>query len=222
MACSVDIWTRISRPPPVPYPGLQNAGVRITPRTLTLLQLLTFSLLVIQLFTSLRSVSKSVILVCSLTSAIQVLPLTIARYLTFTGHHTSFAFTAISDGLFLSSGLLNVLLYAYTRPFLFPHTRDSADNRSIEISEFSQSRSDLPSSTILGNTRVVDKDPSLIETKSADPVSVYDAPDMAHPQPGTHPITAHAGDRDIGHNHESSGETLVRRGIPTVNIFDEV
>ena len=54
MARSVDIWTRIARPPPVPYPGLQNAGVRITPRTLTLLQVLMFSLIVIQLFISLR------------------------------------------------------------------------------------------------------------------------------------------------------------------------
>jgi hypothetical protein len=152
---------------------------------------------------------------------ITVLPLTVARYLTFTGHSVPFAFTAISDGLSLSSGLLNVLLYAYTRPFLFPHTRDSADNQSIEIhSAFSQSRSDLPTSTILGNTRVVDRDPSLIELKSADPV--YDAPEMAPHRPGTLPITAHAGDRDIGHNHESSGETLVRRGLPTVNIFDEV
>jgi len=152
---------------------------------------------------------------------ITVLPLTAVRYRTFTGRHTPFAFTVITDGLFLSSGLLNVLLYAYTRPFLFPHTSDSADNQSIAIrSEFSHSRSDLPNSTILGNTRVVDRDPSPIEPKSADPS--YDAPEMAHHQPGTLPITTHAGDRDIGHNHEMSGETLVRRGIPTVNIFAEV
>ena len=130
--------------------------------------------------------------------------MTIARYLDFTGHKQHFAFLAIADALFLSSGLLNVLLYAYTRPFLFP--QDNADNQSIDIrSEFSQSR---PISTILGNTRVVDRDPSPVEPKLADPV--YDAPEMAH-----------AGDRDIGHNHESSGETLVRRG-PTGNIFDEV
>jgi len=152
---------------------------------------------------------------------ITVLPLTVARYLTFTGHKASFAFTIISDSLFLSSGLLNVLLYAYTRPFLFPRTKDSADNQSIaDHSEFSQSRSDLPSSTILDNTRVVDRDPSPIELKSVDPV--YGSPEMAHHEPGTLPITTHAGDRDIGHNHESSGETVVRRGIPTVNIFDEV
>lgn len=144
----------------------------------------------------------------------QVLPLTIARYLDFTGHKQHFAFLAIADGLFLSSGLLNVLLYAYTRPFLFP--QDNADNQSIEIhSVLSHSR---PNSTVLDNTRVVDRDSSPVEPKSADPV--YDVPEMAH-QPGTLPITTHAGDRDIGHNHESSGETLVRRG-PTVNILNEV
>jgi hypothetical protein len=205
-----DTWARISRlrPAPVPYPGLQNASVRITPRALTLLQLLMFSLLlVIRLFTSLRQVSKFVILACSLTSAIQVLPLTVARYLTFTQHQVPFSFTAIADGLFLSSGFLNVLLYAYTRPFLFPHTRDNVDNQSIEIhSEFSQSH------TILDNTRIVDRDPSPIEPNSADPV--YDAPEMAHHQSGALPKMAHASDRFIGHNHESSGETSFRRGLP--------
>ena len=145
--------------------------------------------------------------------------MTVARYLTFTGHHEPVSFIVIADGLFLSSGLLNVLLYAYTRPFLFPNTGDNADDQSIGIhSEFSQNRGDLPNPTILGDTRVVDRDPSPIEPKSADPL--YDAPEMAH-QPGTLPITTHAGDRDLGHNHESLGETLVRRG-PTVNIFDEV
>ena len=119
----------------------------------------------------------------------------------------------------LFRSLLNVLLYAYTRPFLLPHTNDSADNQSIAISEFAESRHDLRSSTILGNTHLVDRDPSLIEPKSAD--LVYDAPQMLHHQPGTLPIT-HASDRDIGHNNEGSGETLVRRGLPTVNILDEV
>lgn len=146
--------------------------------------------------------------------------MTAARYRTFTGHYTPFAFTVIADGLFLSSGLLNVLLYAYTRPFLLPHTNDSADNQSIAISEFAESRHDLRSSTILGNTHLVDRDPSLIEPKSAD--LVYDAPQMLHHQPGTLPITTHASDRDIGHNNEGSGDTLVRRGLPTVNILDEV
>ncbi|KAF8269313.1 hypothetical protein EI94DRAFT_1799338 [Lactarius quietus] len=152
---------------------------------------------------------------------ITVLPVSAARYRTFAGHNPPFVFTVIADGLFLSSGLLNVLLYVYTRPFLLPHTSDSPDDQSIAIhSEFAQSRNDLPGSTILGNTRVVDKDPSLIETKSVDPV--FHAPEMAHHQPGTLPITTHAGDRNIGHSYDNSGDTLVRRGVPTVNIFDEV
>ena len=37
IACSVDIWTRISRHPPISHPGLQNASVRLTFRALTLL-----------------------------------------------------------------------------------------------------------------------------------------------------------------------------------------
>jgi hypothetical protein len=132
---------------------------------------------------------------------VAVLPLTVARYLTFTQHQVPFSFTAIADGLFLSSGFLNVLLYAYTRPFLFPHTRDNVDNQSIEIhSEFSQSH------TILDNTRIVDRDPSPIEPNSAGPV--YDAPEMAHHQPGTLPITAHA-----SCDQYRSGETLFRRGL---------
>lgn len=65
-----------------------------------------------------------------LTSAIQVLPLAAARYRTFTGHYTPPGFTIFADALFLSSGLLNVLLYAYTRPFLFPHTGDDGSVRT--------------------------------------------------------------------------------------------
>jgi len=151
-----------------------------------------------------------------------VLPVAAARYREFHKHRqTSFIFTAIADGLYLASGLLNVLLYAYTRPYLLPHASDSPDNRSIAIhSDSAQSRNDLPESTIFGQPRVVDRDPSPIEPKSDDPA--YDAPEMAQHQPGTLPITTHAGDRNIGHNHESSGETLVRRGPLAMNISDEV
>jgi hypothetical protein len=142
---------------------------------------------------------------------ITVLPVAAARYRYFAGHNPAFSFTVVADALFLSSGLLNVLLYVYTRPFLLPHTSDSPDDQSIAIhSEFAQSRSDLPDSAVLDKTPIVDRDPSLI---SADPV--YDAPEMAHLQHGT----THARDRDIGHRYESSGETLVRRGLPT--IFDD-
>jgi hypothetical protein len=138
-----------------------------------------------------------------------------ARYRHFAGHNPPFSFTVIADALFLSSGLLNVLLYVYTRPFLLPHS-DSPDDQSIAIhSEFAQSRSDLP---VLGSSRVVERDPSPIEPRSADPV--YDAPEMASLQHGTLPITTHTGDRDIGHMYEGSGVTLARRGLPT--IFDDV
>ncbi|KAH9064106.1 hypothetical protein EDB87DRAFT_1575009 [Lactarius vividus] len=144
---------------------------------------------------------------------ITVLPLAAARYSDFSGHTPRFGVLVFADGLYLASGLLNVLLYAYTRPFLLPHNSDSPDDQSISIrSEFAQSRSDLPGSTILGNTHVVDRDPSPIEPKSADPV--YDTLEMAHRQPGILPITTHNA------GHESSGETLVRRGLPT--IFDDI
>ncbi|KAI9462443.1 hypothetical protein BJY52DRAFT_1210803 [Lactarius psammicola] len=152
---------------------------------------------------------------------ITVLPLAAARYSEFSGHKPPFAVTVIADGFYLSSGLLNVLLYAYTRPFLLPHSSDTPDNRTVSIrSEFAQSRSDIQGSTILGNIHVVDRDPSPIEPKSVDPV--YDAPKMAHRQPGTLPITTHAGGLDIGHSYESLGETFVRRELPTVNIYDDV
>ncbi|KAH9066383.1 hypothetical protein EDB87DRAFT_714430 [Lactarius vividus] len=145
---------------------------------------------------------------------ITVLPLAATRYSFFiNGHTPPFGVTTFADGLYLASGLFNVLLYAYTRPFLLPHGGDSPDNQSISIrSEFAQTRSNFPRSTILGNTHVthvIDRDPSPIEHKSADPA--YDTPEMAHHQPGTFPITTHSG-------HE--GETLVRRGLPTR--FDDI
>jgi hypothetical protein len=127
-----------------------------------------------------------------------------ARYRTFNHHHTPFSFIVIADSFYLSSGLLNVLLYVYTRPYLLPHSSDdSPDNQSIAIHpEFAQSRSG--SAPVFGSTRVVDRDPSPIEPKSDDPV--YDAPEIALIPP---PITTR-GDRDIGHSYENS---LVRRGI---------
>ena len=76
-----------------------------------------------------------------LTSAIQVLPLTAARYGTFGGHYVHPAVTMFADALFLSSGLLNVLLYAYTRPFLFPHT---GDDRSVNTRKSADSVYDAP------------------------------------------------------------------------------
>lgn len=144
-----------------------------------------------------------------------------ARYHEFhTDHQTSFTATAITDGFYLASGLLNVLLYAYTRPDLLPHASDSPDSQSIAIySDPAQNRNDLQESTIFGQPRVVDSDPSPIEPQTDDPA--YDAPEMAQHQLRTLPITTHAGDRDAGHNHESSGEPLVRRGPLAVNISED-
>jgi hypothetical protein len=197
MACSVDMWTRISGHPTISYPGLQNASVRVTCRALTLLRFLMSSLSVIRFFTSSLFVSKLVFFEFQVSHAIQVLPLAATRIHTFFAHHTPFALIIMADGLYLSSGLLNVLLYAYTRPFLLPHANDSSDGQSIVIhSEFTQSRSDLPGSTT--NTRV---DSSLFEPKLADPV--YDSPEVAHHQLelGALPIMARNSDRDIDHDY---------------------
>ena len=123
-----------------------------------------------------------------------------ARYRAFAGHQPPFSFTVFADSLFLSSGLLNVLLYVYTRPYLLPHSSDdSPDNQS----EFAQSRSDHTGSPVFGNARIVE---SPIEPKSADPV--HDAPEVY-----LLPITTRVGDRDIGHGYENSGNILVRREL---------
>ncbi|KAI9462446.1 hypothetical protein BJY52DRAFT_149237 [Lactarius psammicola] len=120
---------------------------------------------------------------------ITVLPLAAARYNDFSRDNTPPAVLVFADGLYLTSGLLNVLLYMYTRPFLLPRSSDTPDNRSISFhSESARSRSDLPGSTIPDNTRV-NRDPS-IEPKSVDPV--YDASEMVHHRSGTSQMTTHA------------------------------
>ncbi|KAI9451993.1 hypothetical protein BJY52DRAFT_1406433 [Lactarius psammicola] len=87
-------------------------------------------------------------------------PFRSARYSEFAGHNKPFVATVIADGFYLSSSFLNVLLYTYMRPDLLPEPSDNLDNRSVTSHpEFAQSRSDLPGSTILGNTRAVDKVP---------------------------------------------------------------
>ncbi|KAI0307919.1 hypothetical protein B0F90DRAFT_1678440 [Multifurca ochricompacta] len=149
---------------------------------------------------------------------VTVLPLAAARYNDFAGHHTPFAVIVIADGFYLSSGLLNVLLYTYTRPFLLPYSSDSPDDQSIAIhSEFAPSRNDLSASIVLDNIHVFDSEP--IEPKSADPA--YVAPEMAHPLDMALSTKRYAG-RDDEHEYESSGDTLVRGGLPTVNIYDEL
>ena len=139
------------------------------------------------------------------------------RYRYFAGHAPPSSLILFADGLFLSSGLLNVLLYVYTRPFLLPHSSDNPDNQSV-TSEFAPSQSDPPNSTILGNTRVVERCTSPIESKKVDPA--YDgAPTMPRLRCWTLPITPHA-DSYVGHSYDGSGETLI---LPTTtNIFNEV
>jgi hypothetical protein len=72
-----------------------------------------------------------------LTLLLQVLPLAAARYSDFAKDDTPFPVVILADGLYLSSGFLNVLLYRYTRPYLLPYRMDSVDdsvdNQSIML-----------------------------------------------------------------------------------------
>ncbi|KAH9954036.1 hypothetical protein BC827DRAFT_1245247 [Russula dissimulans] len=49
-----------------------------------------------------------------------ILPLSIARYLYFSHHHVPFGATVVVDTIYLATGLFNVLLFSFTRPFLLP------------------------------------------------------------------------------------------------------
>jgi hypothetical protein len=69
-----------------------------------------------------------------LTSTFQVLPLAAARYHSFVTGYTPFGVVAFADSFYLLSGLLNVMLYVYTRPDLLPHDIDS-DNQSLALSD---------------------------------------------------------------------------------------
>ncbi|KAI0287246.1 hypothetical protein BC826DRAFT_60818 [Russula brevipes] len=61
------------------------------------------------------------ILFYPLVYTLTILPLSIVRYMTFAHHRVSFAVTCFVDIVYLSSGLLNVLLFSFTRPYLLPH-----------------------------------------------------------------------------------------------------
>ncbi|KAI0274738.1 hypothetical protein BC834DRAFT_839809 [Gloeopeniophorella convolvens] len=135
---------------------------------------------------------------------ITVLPLTAARYESFAGKHTPFGVTIFADGLYLASGLFNVLLYTYTRPFLLPHGNDSLEDQSIAIhSEFAPSQSDLPGSTILGDVHALNSSPSPVPPKGGDPA--YEVPEMVHRHNVTISVTTH-GSGDHGHVYENSGD----------------
>jgi len=61
---------------------------------------------------------------------LNVLPLSAVRYSSFTHHDIPFWVTTFTDIIYLSSGLLNVLLFSITRPFLLPHDLPKPDDVS--------------------------------------------------------------------------------------------
>ena len=109
-----------------------------------------------------------------LTTLLQVLPLAAARYNDFAKGDTPFSVVILTDGFYLSSGFLNVLLYRYTRPYLLPHR---IDNQSIVLdAEISNSQNHLNYSGFVG---------SVMDLKPADPV--YEASsEITRHQDGTY------------------------------------
>ncbi|KZV75490.1 hypothetical protein PENSPDRAFT_748391 [Peniophora sp. CONT] len=75
-----------------------------------------------------------------LTYTISVLPIAVARWTQFNHSDIPFAATVVCDMIYMSSGLINVILYALTRPFLLPHreNRGRMVENSINISFASQ------------------------------------------------------------------------------------
>jgi len=61
---------------------------------------------------------------------LSILPLSIARYSSFAHHYVSFAVLCFVDIIYLSLGLLNVLLFSFTRPYLLPHDQPIPDATS--------------------------------------------------------------------------------------------
>ncbi|KAH9048062.1 hypothetical protein EDB84DRAFT_1459112 [Lactarius hengduanensis] len=59
-----------------------------------------------------------------------VLPLSAVRYSSFAHHDVPFGIIVFTDIIYLSSGLLNVLLFSITRPFLLPHDLPKPDSVS--------------------------------------------------------------------------------------------
>jgi hypothetical protein len=54
---------------------------------------------------------------------------------------TPFFVLVLADGLYLSFGVLKVVLYRHTRPYLLPHRMDSLDNQSFVLrSELADSK----------------------------------------------------------------------------------
>ena len=64
-----------------------------------------------------------------------VLPLTVARWLLFSGHHVSSAATFFAISMFYLSGTVNVLLFLITRPelLLFPRPEELDEQEDIPL-----------------------------------------------------------------------------------------
>lgn len=139
---------------------------------------------------------------------LQVLPLAAARYNDFAKGNTPFSVVILADGLYLSSGFLNVLLYWYTRPYLLPHLMDSVDDRSIVLdAETPNSQNHLTGSGFVG---------SVMDIKPADPV--YEASEITHYQNGTYmtyALTASPVRDEIHIGDESTG-------VGATNIDDDI
>jgi len=66
--------------------------------------------------------------------SIVVLPLTIARWLLFSGHHVSSAGTFFAISIFYLSGAINVVLFVFTRPeLLLLHRPKKRDEKEIQL-----------------------------------------------------------------------------------------
>jgi len=139
---------------------------------------------------------------------ITVLPLAAARYNDFTKDDTPFGFLVLADGLYLSSGFLNVVLYWYTRPYLLPNRApvDTLDDQSFVL------RSESPNGQIqppsFSNNRA-----SFMDHKSA--ASVYESSEMAPFRHQDGPLTA-----SLGHDHKISRDEAT--GGYTTNIDDDI
>ncbi|KDQ15112.1 hypothetical protein BOTBODRAFT_174281 [Botryobasidium botryosum FD-172 SS1] len=82
-----------------------------------------------------------------------ILPIAIARYLSFYGHHVSFAWTVFADVLFGLSGLFNVVLYTFTRPSLLRTRRRRSSAARPRLSNYTDgSTTDLESGGITSDS----------------------------------------------------------------------
>jgi len=65
-----------------------------------------------------------------LVYTVTITPISVARYSAFAHHQVPFAVTCFVDIIYLSTGLLNVLLFSFTRPYLLPHDPPISDTMS--------------------------------------------------------------------------------------------